>query len=74
MPSQEPSSDAKSDEVDLPPDDTEDTDGRKTLKSCFLIKSVLCYCEEQLWWQNSMEPEFWAVVTVNGLGLFKAVK
>ncbi|KAJ4933946.1 hypothetical protein JOQ06_006754 [Pogonophryne albipinna] len=27
MPSQEPPSDAKSEEVDLPPDDTEDTDG-----------------------------------------------
>lgn len=32
MPSQEPPSDAKSEEVDLPPDDTEDTDGSKTLK------------------------------------------
>ena len=30
MPSQEPPSDAKSEEVDLPPDDTEDTDGSKT--------------------------------------------
>lgn len=29
MPSQEPPSDAKSEEVDLPPDDTEDTDGSK---------------------------------------------
>lgn len=32
MPSQEPSSDAKDEEVDLPPDDTEETDGSKTLK------------------------------------------
>lgn len=32
MPSQEPPSDAKSEEVDLPPDDTEDRDGSKTLK------------------------------------------
>lgn len=51
MPSQEPSSDAKSDEVDLPPDDTEDADGRKTLKSCsvffFKIKSILCHFEQQ---------------------------
>lgn len=30
MPSQEPPTDAKSEEVDLPPDDTEDTDGSKT--------------------------------------------
>lgn len=32
MPSQEPPLDAKSEEVDLPPDDTEDTDGSKELK------------------------------------------
>uniref|UniRef100_A0A3P8SU07 Protein kinase C n=1 Tax=Amphiprion percula TaxID=161767 RepID=A0A3P8SU07_AMPPE len=40
MPSQEPPSDAKSEEVDLPPDDTEDTDGSKSLKlfSSFLDK------------------------------------
>lgn len=31
MPSQKPPSDAKSAEVDLPPDDTEDTDGSKIL-------------------------------------------
>lgn len=30
MPSQEPPADAKSEEVDLPPDDTEDTDRSKT--------------------------------------------
>lgn len=36
MPSQEPPSDAKSEEVDLPPDDTEDTDGSKTQKLFFL--------------------------------------
>lgn len=30
MPSQEPSSDAKSDEVDVPPDDAEDTHGGRT--------------------------------------------
>lgn len=33
MPSQEPSSDAKGDEVDVPPDDAEDTDGGETLKA-----------------------------------------
>lgn len=33
MPSQEPSSDAKGDEVDVPPDDGEDTDGGETLKA-----------------------------------------
>lgn len=32
MPSQEPSSDAKTDEVDVPPDDT-DSDGGRTLKT-----------------------------------------
>lgn len=32
MPSQEPPSDAKNEEVDLPPDDAEDTDGSKSLK------------------------------------------
>lgn len=32
MPSQEPPSDAKDEEVDLPPDDTEETDGSKMLK------------------------------------------
>lgn len=39
MPSQEPSSDAKDEEVDLPPDDTEESDGSKTLKplSPFLV-------------------------------------
>ena len=31
MPSQEPPADAKSEEVDLPPDDTEDTNRSKTL-------------------------------------------
>lgn len=31
MPSQEPPADAKSEEVDLPPDDTEDKDGSKSL-------------------------------------------
>lgn len=36
MPSQEPPSDAKNEEVDIPPDDTEDTDESKTLKP-FLI-------------------------------------
>lgn len=30
MPSQEPPADAKREEVDVPPDDTEDTDGSKT--------------------------------------------
>lgn len=35
MPSQEPPLDAKSEEVDLPPDDTEDTDGSKKLNLFF---------------------------------------
>lgn len=46
MPSQEPPSDAKREEVDLPPDDTEDTDGSKTLKpfpSVFLTRGVESY-------------------------------
>lgn len=40
MPSQEPPADAKSEEVDLPPDDAEDTDGSKILfiYFCFLNK------------------------------------
>lgn len=38
MPSQEPPSDAKSEEVDIPPDDKEDTDGSKTLKYLFVCK------------------------------------
>lgn len=44
MPSQEPPSDAKSEEVDLPPDDTEDTDGSKTLNpfSSSFDKGVEC--------------------------------
>lgn len=37
MPSQEPPSDAKSEEVDLPPDDTEDTDESKTLKPSSIL-------------------------------------
>lgn len=49
MPSQEPPSDAKDEEVDLPPDDTEETDGSKTLKllSAFLChhsRMLVCYC------------------------------
>lgn len=41
MPSQEPPSDAKSEEVDIPPDDTEETDGSKKLKSfSFFRKGV----------------------------------
>lgn len=46
MPSQEPPSDAKSEEVDLPPDDTEDTDGSKTLKplSSFFFKKGVERC------------------------------
>ncbi|KAA8591201.1 hypothetical protein FQN60_002144 [Etheostoma spectabile] len=40
MPSQEPPSDAKSEEVDLPPDDTEDTDGISFLPhNCSLDKT-----------------------------------
>lgn len=34
MPSQEPPLDEKSEEVDLPPEDTEDTDGSKTEDFC----------------------------------------
>uniref|UniRef100_A0A665X356 protein kinase C n=1 Tax=Echeneis naucrates TaxID=173247 RepID=A0A665X356_ECHNA len=41
MPSQEPPSDAKSEEVDVPPDETEDTDGSKTLNLFFDIKAVV---------------------------------
>lgn len=40
MPSQEPPSDAKSEAVDVPPDDTEDTDGSKTL----LLMTLLEQC------------------------------
>lgn len=45
MPSQEPPSDAKSKEVDLPPDDAEDTDGSKSLKpfSSLCNEGVECY-------------------------------
>uniref|UniRef100_A0A672YNQ1 Protein kinase C n=1 Tax=Sphaeramia orbicularis TaxID=375764 RepID=A0A672YNQ1_9TELE len=41
MPSQEPPSDAKNEEVDLPPDDTEDTDESKTLKLSTFSFSIL---------------------------------
>lgn len=43
MPSQEPPADAKDEEVDLPPDDTEDADGSKlSAQSCVL----LTYCHK----------------------------
>lgn len=43
MPSQEPPSDAKDEEVDLPPDDTEETDGSKTPLSTFSNKRIKFY-------------------------------
>lgn len=43
MPSQEPPSDTKSEEVDLPPDDTEDTDGSKLLLLLLLVVLLFCY-------------------------------
>lgn len=54
MPSQEPPSDAKSEEVDLPPDDAEDTDGSKTLRPFFFLseqcsRMLACYWLQSLY-------------------------
>lgn len=48
MPSQEPPSDAKSEEVDLPPDNTEDTDDSKTLKHFCYFSSFTCVSQRKL--------------------------